>query len=94
MDTLPSTVEEAVDHLLARMDAEGQATIRATPQSELIRFHLPWGMWVRHELGLWGGNPQLISSIQERSGSMVILHPDDASMIVIQALWERLQRRA
>jgi len=46
--------------------------------------HLIVGSHLRNTLGLWAGNPDLLNA----GGK---LHPDDASLIILTALWERLQ---
>lgn len=84
-EILPKTVEEAVDHILAKMKDEDKSLVRRTPQTDLIRFHHGWGTGIRNSFGLWGRNPELL----EACGGG---HPDDASMVIIEAVWERLQK--
>ena len=46
--------------------------------------HFGLGQWVRNNLGLWQGNPQLLAATGEG-------HPDDASGVIIHAFWQRLR---
>jgi len=55
------------------------------PEEQLIRFHHGWGTGIRNEFGLWKGNKELLADCHAE-------HPDDASMVIIQAVWERLQK--
>ncbi|MHC4418834.1 MAG: DUF6794 domain-containing protein [Planctomycetota bacterium] len=88
---LPRTYEEAVAELLAVMSAEDKRSVQSTPKDDLIEFHFGWGMGIRNDFGLWGGsNKQLLESCAKRSG-VEHIHPDDASMLIIEGVWEALQ---
>lgn len=79
-----TTLDEAVARILDQMKDEDKAVVRATPRDELIRFHHGWGTGIRNTFGLWGGNHALLAAC---GGG----HPDDASMVIIEAVWDRLQ---
>ncbi|MBY0461171.1 MAG: hypothetical protein K2V38_27935 [Gemmataceae bacterium] len=81
---LPKTLDEAVVHLLSVLSDESKARVRGTLERDLILFHHGWGTGIRNDLGLWGRNPELLASC----GSP---HPDDASMVIIRAVWRALQ---
>lgn len=85
-EELPKTVEEAVNRILAGMDDANKTRVRETPRDKLILFHHGWGTGIRNAFGLWSGNTALLESCGER-------HPDDASMVIIEAVWARLQQR-
>jgi len=78
----PSTVDEAAAELVAGLDAESMATLLATERADLIQFHHGWGTGIRNEFGLWGGNDALMKSCGKP-------HPDDCSMVIIEATWDR-----
>jgi hypothetical protein len=80
----PATLDEAVAKILDGMKDQDRALVRATPRDGLIRFHHGWGTGIRNTFGLWGGNRALLDAC---GGG----HPDDASMVIIEAVWERLQ---
>jgi hypothetical protein len=58
----PTTLDEAVAHLVSVLSEEDKATVRDTPEDDLIRFHHGWGTGIRNGFGLWGGNPELLAS--------------------------------
>lgn len=85
-DSWPTTVEAVVRDILSRMPAEDKETVRNTKKAELIRFHHGWGTGIRNHYGLWRGNSALIES-----ACGAPCHPDDASMVIIEAVWKELQ---
>lgn len=90
----PQTVDEAVERILRGMSAEDKERLRSTPKDDLILFHFGWGTGIRNEFGLWGGNEALMASCAEAKGygaDPEFLHPDDASGVIIEAVWQRLQ---
>ena len=68
------------------MSAEDKEFVRNTKKGDLIKFHHGWGTGIRNEFGLWGLNNVLLEDTGER-------HPDDASMVIIEAVWKELQKR-
>ena len=60
--------------------------IASAGSDELIKMHLIVGSHLRNTLGLWAGNPDLLNACGKP-------HPDDASLIVLTVLWERLQEK-
>jgi hypothetical protein len=82
----PKTVKEAVAQLLSEMSDKDKETIRNTKKEDLIKFHHGWGTGIRNDLGLWQGNKDLIKDTKAN-------HPDDASMVIIEAVWKELQGR-
>jgi hypothetical protein len=81
---LPKTLDEAVAQLLAVLSDVDKAKVRETPEDDLIMFHHGWGAGIRNDFGLWGRNPELLRSCGR-------VHPDDAAMVIIRAVWQRLQ---
>jgi hypothetical protein len=63
--------------------------VRNTKREDLIQFHLSsWGMYIRKELGLSGQNAYLLRDLSPERP----IHADDASMILIEAVWEKLRQ--
>ena len=92
----PQTVEAAVDGLLSRLPDDGIGAIGAMDRGELISLHFTLGLWVRDAFGLWQGNQALLDSCADHVTSHEVHalwtgHPDDASSIILEALWLRLQ---
>ena len=82
--TWPKTVDEAVTRILSTMPEKDRKVVRETAKDDLIRFHHGWGTGIRNSFGLWRGNTALLEDTKEK-------HPDDASMVIIEAVWARLR---
>jgi hypothetical protein len=84
------TREKAIARLIRLLSPESRQVVRDTKREDLILFHLSsWGMGIRKELGLWGQNVYLLRDLSPDQP----IHADDASMILIRAVWERLQKQ-
>jgi len=68
------------------MSESDKAAIRAKKKSELIEYHFSWGMGIRNSFGLWSGNRSLLADCHA-------YHPDDASRVIIEAVWQELQKQ-
>ena len=84
----PATIEEAAGVVIAALPESEAAKIAAMPESDLIHLHFGLGMWIRNNLGLWQGNDALMQALREREPG---IHPDDASMLIIEQVWRRLR---
>ena len=82
----PSTLNEAVGRLIAEMDEADKKRIRETQKDDLISFHHGWGTWIRNDFGLWRGNTNLLADCHAED-------PDSASMVIIEAVWQKLQKK-
>ncbi|MCP5250051.1 MAG: hypothetical protein H6942_16235 [Candidatus Accumulibacter sp.] len=60
----------------------------AMAQSEIVERYFVLSMSVRNDLGLWDGNDKAMPVIGKGDPP---IHPDDASMLIIDAVWERLR---
>lgn len=87
-DEWPVTVDAAVVDIVAGLKEEDKETLRNTKREELIRYHHGWGTGIRNHYGLWRGNEELIKSACDGN----LCHPDDASMVIIEKVWETLQK--
>jgi len=88
---LPKTVEQAVSQLMTELSIYDKQKIKNTPKDSLSNLHFSLGMNIRNAFGLWSGNEELLKSCRLITGKKD-LHVDDASSIIINALWERLQK--
>ena len=82
----PTTVQAAVAALLTVLPDSEKEIIRNTKESDLIQFHHGWGTGIRNHYGLWRGNNALREDACGKG-----CHPDDASMVIITAVWKSLQ---
>lgn len=90
MAYLPQTVEEAVIHLteeisIGEIPTENVDIIKKCDYDKLSMFHHSLGSYIRNGFGMWAEDSQLRKSTGKD-------HPDDASMVIIQALWTELQK--
>lgn len=88
----PTTISESVDSLLKVLSVEDKALIKHTLYKNLYMFHHGFGTWIRNNFGLWGDNDSLIFNCAKSKESNFI-HPDDASGIIIDSLWNKLQKQ-
>ncbi len=85
---LPKTVEEAVDLMISSLGRDEKELIKNADEAELGQFHFGLGTGIREIFHLWQGNEELLKSCGSEE-----MHPDDAAMVIIEALWRRLQTR-
>jgi uncharacterized protein DUF6794 len=83
----PTTVEGAVQDILSQMSDADKTSVRHTRKEDLIKFHFGWGLGIRNYYGLWQGNTSLIISACGHP-----CHPDEASMRIIEAVWQEVQK--
>lgn len=67
------------------MTSKEKNEVKNTSEEDLILFHMGWAMNIRNEFGMWQGNDSLIRSC-------VAFEPDDASMVIVNAVWKELDR--
>jgi hypothetical protein len=83
-DDVPRTVDEAVRLLLGLVPDAEQIKIAAMTDNDLVNLHFGLGIWIRNNLCLWDTNSALLVATGES-------HPDDASGVIVRALWQRLR---
>ncbi|POZ50693.1 DUF6794 domain-containing protein [Methylovulum psychrotolerans] len=81
----PEAVDEAARLLLDVLDPQVQNEVASVSEDGLTDFHLGLGMAVRNAFGLHEPDSLLLAA----TGTP---HPDDASGIILLALWQRLNR--
>ncbi len=86
----PKTVSECVDSILVVLPLQDKALVKHTLHKNIIMFHHGMGTWIRNRYGLWGQNDSLLIQCAKLKNTDSI-HPDDASVIIIDSLWNRLQ---
>lgn len=86
LSPLPKSVDEAVAALKDKLSEANLEQISLMREEDLIGLHFGLGTWIRNAFGLWGGNGELLASCGSAD-----MHPDDASGIIIHALWKSLR---
>ncbi len=84
----PTTIEDVVYVLDLLLDDEHKQILIKRSEDDLKKSSFGIALYIRNHFGLWAGNKELL-----RSCGSDEMHPDDASMIIIKALWQRLQER-
>jgi hypothetical protein len=82
----PRTVDETVDRILAKLTEVDKDAIRETSAGDLHLLHFGLGTAIRNKFGLWRGNMALLAAC-----GLPDMHPDDASHVIVRAVWERLR---
>ena len=80
---LPETVDEAVERLLSVLEDEHKAVLAFMQEEELLDLHFSLGLAIRNAFDLHVPSKLL--------ASCAVVHPDDASGLIIQALWRRFK---
>jgi len=80
---LPETLGLAVNRLMDILSDEEKMEVKILQKEGLINLHFGLGTSVRNGFRLHDTNSPLLKSCGE-------LHPDDASAVIIKALWTKL----
>ena len=78
-------INEVIDDILKGMSEREKMIVRTTPKDDLISMLHGWGATIRNKYKLWQDSELVKATGKE--------HPDDASIVIIEAVWERLQEQ-
>ncbi|CCE25761.1 conserved protein of unknown function (plasmid) [Methylotuvimicrobium alcaliphilum 20Z] len=81
--TPPETVAEAVEMLLGLLSVEEKFEIAVMPKDKLFDLHFGLGLAIRNAFRLHEPGSKLLASCGTS-------HPNDASSVIISALWRAL----
>lgn len=76
-------IDPIVDALLKSMSDHEKMIVRTTSKHDLISSLYGWGTTIRNKYNLWQDTELVRATGTE--------HADDASIVIIEAVWERLQ---
>ena len=80
-----------VKEIFESLDKDSLETLQSVEEeADLVLFHHGWGTGIRNEYGLWTADSPLRKSCAAMVGEADI-HPDGASSIIMQAVWELAQ---
>ena len=91
INKLPVTVRDAVNQLMSDLSLYDKQQIERMDKANLSMLHFSTGMHIRNNFELWNKNKKLFNSCQSLSDKEPF-DVDDASQIILEALWERLQK--
>ena len=89
---LPKTCDAAIKEIASELDDESIATLRKTKKKDLIQFHFSWGMGIRNGLKLWEESSPIRISCAEGLG-LKDMHPDNASGVIMDGVWEIINEK-
>jgi hypothetical protein len=79
----PVAIEQAVIRLIGVLSIEEKMEVKMLQEEDLMDLHFGLGASIRNVFRLHDLNSPLLKSCGE-------LHPDDASVVIIKALWTKL----
>ena len=91
----PETVTEAIERLMTVLEGEHKIAIAIMRKEDLVDLHFSLGMAIRNAFGLHEPGSKLLASCNNAihlNTSYNATHPDDASGVIIQALWIKLNQ--
>ena len=88
MPSLPQTVDEVADLLIADLPPKEMATLSRMSEKDFLRFYNSVAQYVLDEFRVWTGNDDLLESCLEKvSGSD---DTTDPAMIILRRVWQKL----
>jgi hypothetical protein len=87
-ESWPTTLEEAIRQIIAQMPENDRDALRKMSRSSLLGLHFGLGMYIRNRYGLLQGNEELLRAACGRDR---LCDPDQASMRIVEAVWDALQ---
>ena len=86
---LPKTLDEAVAFLLSQLSSKQKMKIARLSEEGLMALRPSLGVYITDKFKLWG-NEALVESCR-RFSETTDMDPDQASVIIITEVWEKLQ---
>lgn len=86
LDTVPKTLDEAVDLIVNGLEDEDISYIRNHPKPSYNHFGI--GMWFRNNWSLWERDTPLTQWFIKNLG---IVHADDTSSTIFAAVWAKVR---
>ena len=81
---IPTTLKEAVERLNEILGPDDKRTLMETLEDDLLDYHFGLGLAIRNVFAFHRGSLDLLACCGPP-------HPEDASSVIIEALWRRLQ---
>ena len=84
----PKTIGEAVNRILSKTHDGLKITIMRSAEEEFAsKFNVGLGACIRKDFGLWDNkNPELLRDCTSEN-----IDPDEASKMILKALWKRVR---
>ncbi len=86
--TLPRTVDEVADLLIADLPPREMVTLSSMDEGDFLRLYDSVAQYVLDEFKIWTGNDDLLAScLAEPSGND---EATDPAMIILRRVWQKL----
>ena len=89
-NSMPQTVKEAVEMLIAQLPLKQKTTIANMAENELIQLNASLGRYILNKFGLWAGNENLVESCLTKA-NYPLHNEDDAAAVIVKELWRKLK---
>ena len=89
---LPSTIDEAVSILLTDLRLLDRTRLGSMTDEELDLVNQVVGYQITRDFRLWSGNELLLHECMEALDAMPDKAHCDPAMVIIHAMWEKLQK--
>lgn len=92
----PETINDAVERMIDRMSSADKTEVLNTKEKDLFRLLCSQGMLIGGCLGLYNGNRTLLKACaltrkSEIEQLLFLDDPEEASYIILEAIWKRLR---
>jgi hypothetical protein len=84
---LPRNVTRVVDRIVKNIEPEFRVKLLETKREDLVQFQQGWGTGIRDSLCLEAGNN---NQLMRSACNGDLCHPEEASMVIMEAVWDRL----
>lgn len=89
---LRGACNQALATTAVELDEESIKTLKSTKKEDLVQFHFSWGMGIRNGFLLWEKEFSIRVSFAKSVG-LKDMHPDDASGVIMNGVWELLNEK-
>jgi hypothetical protein len=86
---LPRSVPQVVDRIVREIRPDFRKKLLLTKREDLVQFQQGWGTGIRNSLCLLAGNNDQLLRAACRGN---LCHPEEASMVIMEAVWDRLHK--
>jgi hypothetical protein len=86
--SLPQTVDEVADLLIADLPPQEMATLSGMTENDFVRLYDSVANYVLDEFKIWTGNDELLASCMHAVTEKA--HATDPAMIILRRVWQKL----
>lgn len=87
-EQLPRTCDGAINFVYGRLTADNVMTLQRLSSTDLYRYNLTWGRYIREGLAMRDGNTELVQSCRKKDLNSPQA-AESASEVIIESVWRR-----